>query len=180
MKQKITEKVQILEGITCECSENILKCSKGSITIEKEFNTPRIFVAVQDNHVVFSAPRGNKVQKKIIKTFVAHTNNLFVGLNDKFVYQLEAANVHFPMTFKIEGNKFIINNFLGEKVSRKAKILADVDVDIKGQKITISSHDKESAGQTAANFEKATKVTKRDRRVFQDGIFITAKPRRVE
>ena len=101
---------------------------------------------------------------------------MFKGINEKFAYKLEACNVHFPMTLKIEGNKLAINNFLGEKTPRHAEILPNVDVDIKGQVITLTSHDKEAAGQTAANFEKATKVRNRDRRIFQDGIYITQKP----
>jgi len=80
------------------------------------------------------------------------------------------------MTLKLEGDKLKISNFLGEKISRVAQVLPNVEVEIKGNEITISSHNKESAGQTAANFEKATKVKGRDRRIFQDGIFITHKP----
>jgi large subunit ribosomal protein L6 len=80
------------------------------------------------------------------------------------------------MTLKVEGSKLAINNFLGEKKPRFAEILPNVNVDIKGQNITVSSPDKEAAGQTAANFEKATKVKNRDRRIFQDGIYIVEKP----
>lgn len=41
--------------------------------------------------------------------------------------------------------------------------------------IKIESFNKEAAGQTAANIEKTTMVRAKDRRVFQDGIFITEK-----
>ncbi len=101
---------------------------------------------------------------------------MFSGLQEEFVYKLEAANVHFPMTLKVDSGFLIITNFLGEKFPRKAKILHSVDVEVKGNLITISSHDKESAGQTAANIERATKVRDRDRRVFQDGCYIVERP----
>ncbi|MFH0936330.1 MAG: 50S ribosomal protein L6 [Candidatus Woesearchaeota archaeon] len=79
------------------------------------------------------------------------------------------------MNVSIKENNIIINNFLGEKIPRKAKILPNVKVDIQGDIIVLESNNKESAGQTAANIEQATRITNRDRRIFQDGIFITEK-----
>ncbi len=134
-------------------------------------------VSIENNAIVLSAKKGNRKIIAVIKAFAAHLDNMFAGLDKKFAYELEICNVHFPMTVKVEGDKLVISNFLGEKEKRVAKILNYVDVEVKGQKITVSSHDIESAGQTAANIEQATLIRKRDRRVFQDGIFITRKPK---
>ena len=97
------------------------------------------------------------------------------GIEKGFEYKLKAVYSHFPITVELHGKEAIIKNFLGEKIPRKTKILPNVDVKIDKDFITVNSSDKESAGQTAANFEKATWIRLKDRRVFQDGIFIINK-----
>jgi len=178
MKHKITEQIEIPEGITCSYADFIFVCKKDSKELSKTLHAPGIDIKIKDYQLTVSCEKGNKKSYKIVKTFLAHIKNLFSGLDEDFIYKLETANVHFPMTTKVDANKLIINNFLGEKKPRHAVILPNVKVDIKGQKITISSPDKEAAGGTSANFEKATKVRGRDRRIFQDGIFIVEKPGR--
>lgn len=176
MKQLITESIEIPQGITCEYIEKTIFCKKDSLTLSRKIDIPKISVEVKGDSIILKSEKANKNERKIISSYLKHIQNMFKGLNEKFTYKLEACNVHFPMTLKIERNKLVINNFLGEKTPRYAEILPNVDVQIKGTSITITSHDKESAGQTLANFERSTKVKGRDRRIFQDGIFLISRP----
>ena len=83
------------------------------------------------------------------------------------------------MTLKVEGNTMTITNLFGEKVPRKAALPwtpSEVQVKIENKTdVTVSGSDREKVGQTAANIERACKIKKRDRRVFQDGIYIVSK-----
>ena len=178
MKHQILEEIQIPEGVSCEYSDGIIKCKKGTAELSRKVQIPEVEVKITNNEIVFKCEKGNKSRYKVIKANLTHIKNLFEGLEKKFVYKLESCNVHFPISIKVESNEVIISNFLGEKRPRKAKIVTNAAVEIKGSQIIVSSSDLEAAGQTAANLEKATKIRKRDRRIFQDGIFIVEKPGR--
>jgi large subunit ribosomal protein L6 len=175
MKTHIKEIVQIPEGISCSIANSSIICKKGSAELSRSISIPLIEVSIKGNEIVIECKTGNKNQLKRIKSLRAHFKNIFNGLHSKYIYKLQACNVHFPMTLKVEKDRLLINNFLGEKNPRKAEILPNVNVEVKGTNVLVSSHDKEAAGQTAANIEKATKVKYRDRRIFQDGIYIVEK-----
>ena len=108
-------------------------------------------------------------------TFTAHIRNMIFGVTQGFEYKMKTVYSHFPIKTIVEGNEFIIQNFLGERSARRAKILDSVTVDIKGDDITVSGIDKEKVGQTAVNIERAARVKRRDIRVFQDGVYIVSK-----
>lgn len=175
-RKKYEESIEIPSGVSCTFEDQTLNCKSGEFQISRKINSPGISIKVSDKSISIFSDSANKLDIKKIKTLIAHMKNTFHGLNEKFVYKLESANVHFPMTIKVDGQFLTVTNFLGEKVPRKAKILPNVSVEIKGNEITVSSHDKELAGQTAANFEKLTRLTNKDRRIFQDGIYIKEKP----
>jgi large subunit ribosomal protein L6 len=82
---------------------------------------------------------------------------------------------HFPIKTSVEDNKFVIQNFLGERAPRNAVILDGVNVEVKGEDVTVSGIDREKVGQTVANIERATSVKRRDIRVFQDGVYRISK-----
>ena len=55
----------------------------------------------------------------------------------------------------------------------------NVNVKIEGDVIVIESTDKEAAGKTATNIEQLTRITDKDRRIFQDGIYVIEKSGKV-
>jgi large subunit ribosomal protein L6 len=105
---------------------------------------------------------------------------MIIGVTKGFEYRLKIVYSHFPVTVKIEGDKALIHNFLGERQPRIAKIVRGSKVEVKGDEIKVSGIDIEAVGQTAANFEQATRIIGKDRRIFMDGIYITQKARAIE
>lgn len=178
MKKHLIEKIEIPAGISCSYENKVLVCTKDSQSSQRKISIPETEIKISNNELVIECKKGNKNHYKTIMSSVAHIKNMFSGLQESFVYNLETCNVHFPITLKVEKDKVLINNFLGEKIPRQAKVLPGVEVKVEGPKITVTSLSREAAGQTAANLEKATIPRGRDRRIFQDGIYIIEKPGR--
>jgi large subunit ribosomal protein L6 len=112
-------------------------------------------------------------------TFESHVENMFHGVTDGWTYEMEVFYNHFPMQVSVEGEEVVIENFLGERAPRRAPIHGDdTEVQIDEEEITVSGPDKEAVGQTAADIEQLTRVNDKDVRVFQDGVYITNKPRK--
>lgn len=179
MKQDIEKVIEIPDGVVVNVTGDKVKVKKGDKELEREFNLGKIKIVKGDKELKLVCKKATKRELKTAGTVAAHIRNMIKGVEEGFVYKLEIASVHFPMNVKVEGDKVIIKSFLGETVDRTSRILPGVEVEVKGKDITVSSADREAAGQTAANLEKATKLTGRDRRIFQDGIFMTEKPGRV-
>jgi len=172
-KKDIIKNVQIPEGIELELKDYEITVRSGNKESKMAFKINNLHISKKDNNLEIKSEKINRKQAKMVGSIVAHIQNMIAGMKENYIYKLEICTIHFPVTTKVEGNRFIIKNFLGETMDRGANILKNVDVSIKGNEIIVSSFNKESAGQTAANIEKATKIRGRDRRVFQDGIFLT-------
>ncbi|MFN3383353.1 MAG: 50S ribosomal protein L6 [Archaeoglobaceae archaeon] len=135
-----------------------------------------VFIEKLDAEIRIYTTNPKSKRKAIVGTFTAHLNNLIRGVKEGFEYKLKAVYAHFPMKIRVEGDKVVIENFLGETTPRRAKIVGRAKVEVRGQEIIVKGVDIEECGQTAANLERATRIRKKDRRVFQDGIYIVTKP----
>jgi len=178
MRKKVEIYVEIPEGIKVEINGQEVSVKGPAGELKRKFESG-IKIEIKENKVYATHPNGTKREKKMAHTIAAHISNMMKGAKEKFEYRLRVCAAHFPITANIEGKKLRIKNFLGESKDREARILENVEVKVEKDLITVSSNNLEAAGQTAANFESATKVKARDRRVFQDGIFIIEKPGRV-
>jgi len=128
MKKDIKETIEIPEGINVEIVENKITMKKDSNELIRTI--PEVEIKKQDNKIEISKKASTKNDKKLIKTFMAHIQNMIKGLEEKFIYKLQICSVHFPMNVEKQGNEIIIKNFLGETKERKAKLLDNVDVKV--------------------------------------------------
>ncbi|NLI62629.1 MAG: 50S ribosomal protein L6 [Methanosarcinaceae archaeon] len=167
--------VEILPDVTVSYENHIMKVKgpKGELT--REFYYPGIDVEVHPDSIVIDTSSSKRKYKSMVGTFASHMNNMIVGVTSGFEYKMTIVYSHFPMQTKVDGKKFIIGNFLGEKADRIAKIVGDTEVKISGNTVTVSGINKEDVGQTTANIEQRCRIKRFDPRVFQDGIYVVEK-----
>lgn len=175
MKKELIKKIVIPEDVQVSFNEGVLTVKGKEGEVSRKMDFKKSGFKLTKNEIELSNKKGTKTDKKIMNTLFSHIQNMIQGVQEKFVYMLKICHGHFPFTVKIEGKKALIKNFLGEKIDRKVNLLDGVDIEIKKDLITVKSINKELAGQAAANFEFATKIKGRDKRVFQDGIYIIKK-----
>lgn len=173
--KKFEEEIEIPQGIQADIVDRTIKMKSEKGEIQRELSSPLVKLTKKENKLFLFTEKGTKKEKMMLRTLRAHINNMIKGLKEDYVYELKICSGHFPMSVAVQGDEVLVKNFLGEKVPRVAKILPGVKVEVKGDLISVTGSNKETVGQTSANIEIATKIKNRDRRVFQDGIFITSK-----
>lgn len=171
----IREELEIPEGVEVIIKNNEVSVKGPNGEDSRVFTYPNISINKNDDVVILETAFPKKKDKAMIGTTKAHINNMIKGVTDGFEYHMKIVFAHFPMTVKVNGDKVVIDNFLGEKHPRNAKIVGSAKVAVKGDEVTITGINKEHVGQTMANLEQATKIKGRDPRVFQDGIYLTSK-----
>jgi large subunit ribosomal protein L6 len=170
----IREEIEVPEGVDITLNDEVnVNGPQGKLS--RKFIYPNITIKQEEDKVVLETQFPKKKDKAMIGTIRSHITNMIHGVTDGFTYHMKIVYAHFPMTVKVTGNKVTIENFLGERYPRTAKIVGSAKVQVKGEEVTITGINKEDVGQTMANLEQATKIKGRDPRVFQDGIYLISK-----
>jgi len=166
-----TEKIVIPDSVQVSIDGDmiIVKGPKGELS--RFLYYPGISVSIEDGVVEISTTSSRKAVYAMVGTFASHIRNMCTGVTEGYELSMKVVYNHFPIQLKLHPGILEIGNFLGEKMVRSAKIPDGVTVKLGSDEVFLTGIDKEKVGNTAANIEKATKIRKRDPRVFQDGIY---------
>lgn len=170
--------LEIPTGVSAKYEGGILIVTGPKGEISKKLKYPRVQIKIETDKIIIRTDRLSQVEKRIMFTYNAHVKNLLKGVTEGYTYKLAIVYAKFPLSADFANGKFTVKNLLGERVPRVVKIPSDVKVEVKGKDIIVTGIDKEKTGQVAASLEQLTRITHFDRRVIQDGIYITEKPHR--
>ena len=168
--------IRIPDEVSAEVSNLDLTVEGPNGSVTRTLWYPSVSVSVEDDAVVITADEDDAKTNATVGTFESHVSNMLHGVTEGWEYEMEVYYAHFPMQVDVEGDEVVIENFLGERSERRTPIRGDTEVQIDAEAVTLSGPSKEDVGQTAADIEQLTRVTDKDNRVFQDGVYITQKP----
>ena len=143
--------------------------------VKREFSSTNISIMHKDDKIQIEAHWPDKKRAALVGTFKSHIENMLTGVLKGFTYKLKIVFAHFPISVKVHDREIIIDNFGGERRARRACIKGDVKVSLDGDDILVKGINIEDVSQTAANIQQATRIKKKDPRIFLDGIYVFEK-----
>jgi len=167
-----SETIQVPEDVevAVEGRRITVKGPKGTLT--RDFSHEPVSIELEGKMMRVSAEWPRKREAALVGTVRSHIQNMITGVRKGFTYKLKIVFSHFPVSAKLKESTVLIENFTGERNPRKAKIIGNVKVNIQGEDILVSGINLEDVSQTAANVEQATKVKRKDPRIFLDGLYV--------
>jgi len=175
--REFVEEVDVPEGVEVQILDSSRIRVRGRLgEVEKDLSHANVKLEVDSNKVVIKFLGKGRRARALMGTVRSIIKNMFTGVTQGFTYKMKIVASHFPMSVKVKGDTVFIENFIGEKYPRRARILGPgTIVEVRGEDVIVRGIDKEAVGQTAANIELATRVRGRDPRKFLDGIYVYEK-----
>ena len=174
-KQIQQQLVELPEGVTAKLDGRTLSVKGKLGEAKKHFDKVNVNLSVEGNRINVTPFSHKKKDNVIVNTVVSLVNNMATGVSKGYTYRLKVVYAHFPISVKTKGDEIHVENFVGERSPRVAKIVGACKVAIEGDDIIVKGVSAEDVGQTAANVELATKIRRKDQRIFLDGVYIYQK-----
>jgi large subunit ribosomal protein L6 len=169
---EISKTVQVPDNVDLQMDGKKIsfKGDKGSLT--RDFSFAPIAIEGEGKTIRIWAKWPRKKEAALVGTIYSHIQNMITGVTKGYSYKLKIVFSHFPISVKLQGKTVLIENFTGERRERRVKTIGDVKIKIEPDDIIVEGVNLEDVSQTAANIEQATRVRRKDPRVFLDGIYV--------
>jgi large subunit ribosomal protein L6 len=171
----IENTVEVPEEVNLTLDGNKVAVTGTNGTITRDFGHTKLNLGYQENTLRIWAENPKKKQASLVNTVTSHVKNMIKGVSHGFTYKLKVVFIHFPMTINVQGTRVVINNFVGERSPRIAKIKGNVQVKVEVDDIVVTGNNIEEVAQTAANIQESTRIRNKDLRKFLDGIYVYQK-----
>jgi large subunit ribosomal protein L6 len=169
---EISKTIQVPSEIEAKLDGKIVNIKGPKGTLRRDFSFAPISIDADGKNIRVWAKWPRKKEAALVGTITSHIQNMITGVTKGYSYKLKIVFSHFPITVKVQDKSVLIENFTGERKARRIKIIGDVKVKIEPEDIIVEGINLENVSQTAANIEQATKVRKKDPRVFLDGLYV--------
>ena len=172
---EISKTIQVPDNVDVSVDGKIIsfKGAKGSLT--RDFSSAPIAIEGEGKKIRVWAKWPRKKEAALVGTISSHIQNMITGVTKGYSYKLKIVFSHFPISVKTQDKAVVIENFTGERRPRRIKTVGDVKIKIEAEDIIVEGVNLEDVSQTAANIEQATRVRRKDPRVFLDGIYVYEK-----
>jgi large subunit ribosomal protein L6 len=164
--------VELPDGVSASLAGRTLTVKGKLGENKKHFDKVNVNLAVEGSKVTLTPFSHKRKDNVIVNTVVSLINNMATGVTKGFTYKLKVVYAHFPISVKTKGDEIHVENFVGERSPRVAKVVGGCKVTVDGDDIIVKGVSVEDVGQTAANVELATKIRRKDQRIFLDGVYI--------
>jgi large subunit ribosomal protein L6 len=169
---EISKTIQVPDNVDVNLVGKTINVKGKKGTLTRDFSFAPIFIEGEGKKIRVWAKWPRKKEAALVGTIYSHINNMITGVTKGYQYKLKIVFSHFPISVKIQGNSVLIENFTGERRPRRINIIGDVKVKLEPDDIIVEGANLEQVSQTAANIEQATRVRRKDPRVFLDGIYV--------
>jgi large subunit ribosomal protein L6 len=169
---EISKTIQVPDNVDVNLVGKTINVKGKKGTLVRDFSFASIFIEGEGKKIRVWAKYPRKKEAALVGTIYSHINNMITGVTKGYQYKLKIVFSHFPISVKIQGNSVLIENFTGERRPRRINIIGDVKIKLEPDDIIVEGANLEQVSQTAANIEQATRVRRKDPRVFLDGIYV--------
>jgi len=174
-KELVSRAVELPDGVTASMEGRAVTIRGKLGTARKEFDRINAGIQVDGRRVVITPFSEKKKDATVSNTVLSLVENMVTGVTQGYTYRLKVVYAHFPISVRTKGDTVFVENFVGERSPRISKILGECKVTVEGDDVVVKGVSLEDVAQTAANLEQATKIKRKDQRIFLDGIYIYQK-----